>query len=222
VAIGAAACTSTSTPGSGASTTTSTPPASGNVGASRAQDQTTANSVVLQASDLPGSWKAGPIDPNSTAGDAQLARCLGIANSDPAETAYAGSPVFTQNTVQITSQTTVYTSASVVQEDLRGASSPQAATCVSQLLTTQLRVTGLQLSKTTLPATAGSLPGFRLTGSFQIKKTGGSETASFDEAALAHGRTEVAIDIVAVNTAEPVGLMDSATAAIAQRLKATA
>jgi hypothetical protein len=216
LAVAVAACSSTPVKGAG---TTTTAASSSTTAAPSPQDQATANAVVLHASDLPGSWKAGAIDPNNMSGDPQVSRCLGIPDSDPDETAYTGSPVFTQNSVQITSQTTVYTTAAVVQRDLAGSSSAHAATCVAQLVATEIPdVSDVRLATAALPSTAGTLQGFRLTGSFVITQSGNSQTASVDEVALAKGRIEVAIDIVVMNGGLPTGLMDAATTAIARQL----
>jgi len=222
LAVAAAACSSTPARGTGANTT----PTSASSGATTTvapslPDQDTANAVVLQASDLPGSWQAGSIIPNDMSGDPQVSRCLGIPDSDPYETAYTGSPVFTQNSVQITSQTTVYKTGAVVQRDLTGSSTPRLASCEAQLVATETPdVSDVRLAKTALPATAGSLQGFRVTGSFVITQSGKSESASLDEVALAQNRVEVAIEIVVVNGGLPSGLMDAATGAIARQLAA--
>ena len=230
LALATAACSSPSTPSAGkgsktTSTTTTASSSSSTTAVPSAQDQVIANKVVLRTSDLLGLWTVGPVDPNSTAGDAQVSRCLGIPDSDPDETAYTGSPVFTQtsgaSSIQITSQTSVYNSVTAVQGDLRGRLSPHAATCVAQLLEAELPgVSHVQLSLTPLPATAGTLQGFRLKGSFQVVQSGKLVSSSVDEVALAKDRVEVAIDIVTMNSPQPAGLMDRATAAIAPRLEA--
>jgi hypothetical protein len=223
-AAGLAACSSashaksapTTRPASPSTTTSRTTSPSG------ASDSATVRAIVLKATDLPGTWEVGPIEPNSKSGDAQMTHCLGIPNSDNSQTAYAGSPDFSQGAILIFSQTTAYTSTSVVGQDLRGTASPKLARCFSQLFATQVSgATNIHIVKSTLPASASGLKGFRLKGSFTVTQGGRSGTAAFDQVALAKGRVELNVVILqraASTSVVPPGLMERATAAIAQRL----
>jgi hypothetical protein len=179
----------------------------------------TVRAIVLKATDLPGTWKVGSIEPNDKSGDNQMTNCLGIPNSDTSQTAYAGSPDFQQGTVVIFSQTTVYTSTAVVGQDLRGYASPNLARCFSQLFATQTSATNVRVARTVLPSSAGALKGFRLGGSFDVTQSGRTHSQVFDEVALAKGRVELNIVVLApANAPVPSGLMTRATAAIVQRL----
>ena len=221
-AAGLAACSSASHAKSAPTTTRASPSttASRSTSPPGASDSATVRAIVLKATDLPGTWTVGPIEPNSKSGDTQMTHCLGIPNSDTSQTAYAGSPDFQQGTVTIFSQTTVYTSTTVVGQDLRGSASPNLARCFSQLFATQVAgATNIQIVKSTLPVSAGALKGFRLKGSFTVTQGGRNGSAAFDEVALAKGRVE--LDIVIIQQAGsvlPPGLMERATSAIAQRL----
>jgi len=224
-----AACSSSSSSKSATTTqptaaiSTTTVPSTPTTVHTKAQDTATAQSVVLKASDLPGAWVAGPTVPNDQTGDKQVTQCLGIGNSDLFETAYAGSPQFAQGAVQLDTSTSVYDSAAIVANDLRGATSPKFVSCESQLLASVSNgaATNIHLTKVALPTTAGDLKGFRFTGTFGTVQNGKQETVSFDEVALEHGRVELGIDLVAVNGTLPAGLMDHVTAALAPRLRAT-
>jgi hypothetical protein len=221
-AAGLPACSSTSHAKSAPTTTSarSSTTAAGTTSASGATDRATVRDIVLKATDLPGTWKVGPIEPNSNSGDAQMTHCLGIPNSDTSQTAYAGSPDFQQGTVTIFSQTTVYTSTAVVGQDLRGAASPNLARCFSQLFATQVSgATNIRIVRSLLPASAGALKGFRLKGSFTVTQGGRNGSAAFDEVALAKGRIELNVVILEqAGSVLPPGLMERATGAIAQRL----
>ena len=188
---------------------------------SLAQDQTMAAAIVLRATDLPGVWNAGPVAANDQTGDVQVTRCLGIPNSDADETAYAGSPQFTQGSVQIDSRTTVYNATAIVASDLRGSASPNFVRCEMQLLATASNggAINLHIAKTSLPATAGALHGFRFTGSFDVVQSGKRQRFRFDEVALAHDRVEVSFEIIVMNALLPPGLIDRATAAMTRRLQ---
>ena len=175
--------------------------------------------IVLKVTDLPGAWKVGAIEPNSKSGDTQISRCLGIPNSDTAQTAYAGSPDFQRGTVTIFSQAYVFNSTAVVAEDLRGYTSPSATGCLAQLFATQTSATNVHITKAALPSTARALKGFRLMGSFDVTQGGRKHSGAFDEVALEKGRVEVSVVIIGpAGATNPAGLMDRATAAIAERL----
>jgi hypothetical protein len=221
--VATAACSSsshTATTAPPKATTSSSAPSPNTTDSLRARDQATASSIVLRAADLPGVWVAGPTAVNDQTGDAQVTHCLGIPNSDGDETSYAGSPQFTQSSIQIDTRTLLYNSTAVVQSDLRATASPNFVSCETRLLASATNggATVLHLTKSVLPTTAGTVQGFRFSGSFEANQASKHETISFDEVALAHGRVEVSINISAINAPLPAGLMDRATAAMTRRL----
>jgi hypothetical protein len=220
LALAATACSSGPAHNAGAPTTTSAA-ASSTTAAPSAADQKTANSVVLSAADLPGSWASGAVTTNDESGDVQTDACLGIADSDDDETAYAGSPTLTQNMIQGTSKTDVYTPTAVVAEDLRGSTSPKVQSCLSQLFRSQIpSLSDFKYTRAPLPSAAGSLQGFNFTGSFVTGQGTSATEANIDQIGLTRGRIEVAIDIITQNTAIPAALVAAATGAIAKDLNA--
>ena len=220
LALTAAACSSGPAHSAGGTTTT-TAPAPSTTAAPSAADQKTANAVVLSAADLPGSWASGAVAANDDSGDVQTDSCLGIPDSDFDETAYAGSPTLTQNMIQVTSQTTVYTTDAVVAEDLRGSTSPKVQTCLSQLFRSEISgLSDFKYTRAPLPSTAGSLQGFNFTGSFVTGQGSSATEANIDQIGLTRGRVEVAIDIITQGTAIPAALVAAATGAIAKDLDA--
>jgi hypothetical protein len=221
VALALAATACSSGPAHKAGTPTSTAAATSTTAAPSAADQKLANAVVLSSADLPGSWASGAVATNDEAGDVQTDACLGIADSDSDETAYAGSPTLTQNMIQITSQTTVYTTAAVVAEDLRGSTSPKVQTCLRRLFTSEISgLSDFKYNRAPLPSTAGSLQGFNYTGSFVTGQGTSVTEANIDQIGLTRGRIEVAIDIITQNTTIPATLVAAATGAIARDLNA--
>ena len=221
-AIGLLGVTGCSSSGSTAASPSSTAPRTSNTSGAARTDKTIVASVVLKATDLPGSWNQGAAAENDTSGDAQMARCLGIPNDDESLTAYIGSPEFSKGGTQISARTYAYKSESVVEADLRGADKPQLATCLAALATGQ-GATNVHVSKTPMPSTAGSLRGFRVTGSLDTTAPNGSLAhVVIDEVALAKGRIETDIDVETLERTLPAGLIDRLTAALAQRLEQTA
>ena len=182
-------------------------------------DKSIVNQVVLRLDDLPGQWTAGPTEADDQSQDADIARCLDIPNSDPHKTAYAGSPQFQQGVVQISSQASIYDSASVVQSDLRGAQGSSFIRCETRAFNAVVSGgSNLKMHLAPLPAAARGLDGFRIQGSARVTSGGKTATVSFDEVGLAKGRLEASVNLLSVQLAEPSGLMDRATAALAPRL----
>jgi hypothetical protein len=193
---------------------------SSTTGAGTNADQSLANKIVLQASDLPGTWVPGPTQPNDKSDDAQITKCLGIPNSDTSQTAYTGSPQFSQRMSEVYSQTTVYTSEGVVESDLRGADAPQLPKCIADSAQGS-GATNVHIAKVAMPSSAGTTPGFHITGSFDVSTPQGVRHIVLDEVALTKGRVEVNLNTSEVGAPIPSGLVDHATRALAQRLNAT-
>ena len=185
---------------------------------SHASDQALADEIVLAARDLPGTWVAGPREQRHTDGDAQLTHCLGIPNSDAEHIAFTGSPVFSLGPTQIYSTTIVATSVAIVLSDLRGQRSPRMPRCLEQTVMS-FGATHVRVSSDPLPVAAGSLLGFRLTGSQDRRSSSGRVVRiAMDQVTLGKGRLEVTILAAADDGSVPAGLMDAATAAIVSRL----
>jgi hypothetical protein len=180
-------------------------------------DQAVVNAIALASTDLPGAWTPGSVQERDNSGDAQMSHCLGIPNSDPAQTAYAGSPRFKQGATEIFSETQAFRSDAVVQSDLGGFRQPQLARCLAQLLTSS-GATNVRISKIALPNTVGALSGFRLTGSLDPPRSSGSGPIVIDEVGLAKGRIETAVHAVTTDASLPAGALDRAIAALAQKL----
>jgi hypothetical protein len=188
---------------------------------SKIADQSIANRVVLVAGDLAGSWTPGPVQPNDKSGDAQMARCLGVRNSDSGETAYTGSHQFGRGKTRIFSETRLYPSDAIVTSDLHTAHLPREPSCEARAAT-DLGATHVHITQTALPKTAHGLPGIQETGSFEAPP-GSPQPGrySVDIVSLFHGRIETSISESTYLSPVPPGVMDRATAAIAQRLITT-
>ena len=186
-------------------------------------DKTIINQVVLRLTDLSGDWTVGATARDDQTYDPQMARCLGVPDADTHKTSYAGSPRFQQGVVEISSQASIFDSAQVVQNDIRGAQSPKLVECQSNELEQAVPgISRVQIRTSALPATARGLSGFRVSGSAQIVESGTSTPVYLDEVGLARGRIEVSLSIVSVRLPEPAGLVDQATAVLAGRLAAAA
>jgi hypothetical protein len=193
--------------------------------APKVSDNALARSILLQAGDLSGIWHAGEVEAQDQTGDAEMAKCLGIANSDLAQTAYAASHDFDSGTTQISSSTTVFKSASVVAEDVRGVTSDKLEPCFVQQFGSETASEGasnLQLTRAALPTGAGSLRGFHMTGSFDVTSSGKTVHATVEFVGLAKGRVEVELSAVGIGGTVPPGLVDEATTVLAHRLNANA
>jgi hypothetical protein len=207
----ASPATPSSTPAPRASTTTPS-----------ATDQSIVNTVALQASDLPpGAWNVGPDQTNDQTGDAQLAACLGVPNSDPQETAFKGSPQFKLGSTITYSESHIYTSTAVVQSDLSGLSKPQLVQCLTHSLASATGATNVHLAKLPLPATLSGYQGFAIDGRADITDAGTPHHLVIGEIGIEKGRIESDVSVVAVDGLPPVGLLGHLASALATRLGAT-
>jgi hypothetical protein len=96
--------------------------------------------IVLQAADLPSSWKATPAEPDSSDGSdqAQLLKCIGAKNTDEDQVATADSADYHHGEATISSSATSYKSQSDLDNDTALLKSPKLTPCLTRLLKRQL------------------------------------------------------------------------------------
>jgi hypothetical protein len=188
----------------------------------RLTDQQIADSITLTASDVPGAWIQGPIQPNDETGDAQTARCLGVPNTDSQQTAYAGSPTFSRIRTRVFAQAVVFRSTASVQSDIGAVKNPRLTRCLAQNLGQHDGATHVELTKIALPPSVRTLTGFQLVGTANIVAQGVVHHMTIDEIGLAKGRIEVSIDAIAIDSLVPNGLVGRASSALAAKLARTA
>jgi len=137
--------------------------------------------IVLQPADLPAGWKgtAYQADPNDSANDAALMRCVGARDTDGDKVAEANSDNFGLGNASISSSATSYRSQSDLDSDVTTLHSPKLSTCFGQMMKKQL---------------AASLPAGATTESASIKITPGSAGGPANVVATGTGTIKVRLD----------------------------
>lgn len=137
--------------------------------------------IVLQPADLPSGWKgtAYQADPNDSANDAALMRCVGARDTDGDRVAEANSDNFDLGAAEISSSASSYRSQSDLVSDVAMLHSPKLSTCFGQMMNKQL---------------AASLPAGGTTESTSIKITPGSAGGPANVVATGTGTIKVQVD----------------------------
>jgi hypothetical protein len=137
--------------------------------------------IVLRPADLPKGWKAAAYqpDPNQTANDAALMRCVGARDTNRDKVAEAHSDNFALGNASISSSATSYRSHSDLVSDVTTLHSPRLSPCFGQMMKKQL---------------AASLPAGATTKSASIKITPGSAGGPANVVATGTGTIKVRVN----------------------------
>jgi len=114
----------------------------------------------LQSADLPSGWKGAPYqpDPNSSAENATLTKCVGVRDTDSDKLAEANSDDFSLDAATISSSASSYRSQSDLNSDVASLHSPKLSACFGQMMKTQL-ATALPAGSTVESASIKITPG---------------------------------------------------------------
>jgi hypothetical protein len=182
--------------------------------------------IVLQAADLPAGWKgtAYQPDPNQSAEDAALMKCVGMRNTDSDKVAEANSDDFSQGDATISSSATSYRLASDLSTDVAILHSPKISTCFEQRLKKEIAAAapGATVESGSLTITPGSAGGpsnvvATGSGSFKISDSGQQVPVYLTVAFITGPLIEAEVDTE--NVAEPVAasVVNPLVAAMAAR-----
>jgi hypothetical protein len=137
--------------------------------------------IVLQPADVPAGWKGSPYqpDPNESAENAALVKCVGARDTDADKVAEANSDDFSLADATISSSATSYRSQSDLTTDVAILHSPKVSSCFEKMLKEQLATalpgaTVKSGSLTITPGSAGGPANVVATGSgtFKIEYSG--------------------------------------------------
>ncbi len=227
------ATTSTGSPFTAAPTpTTPVPSATGSptpsTSGSSAPPATPAlRAIVLQAADLPSTWKGTPYqaDPTTGSDQAALVRCIGGKNTGPDETGEADSADFDLGNATISSSASSYRSASDIAADTALLRSSKASACFESLTRKELPSSLPAGSKIgamsfVFSAPAKGLPSSvvaQLAARIAVTVQGQTLTLYTDSAFIAHGLVEAEVDFEDVATHVPAGLQTRLVTLVATR-----
>ncbi|HXC82538.1 MAG TPA: hypothetical protein VNV62_11880 [Trebonia sp.] len=183
--------------------------------------------IVLQPADLPAGWKgtAYQADPNDSANDATLMRCVGARDTDGDKVAEANSDNFGLGNASISSSATSYRSQSDLDSDVTTLHSPKLSTCFGQMMKKQLAAS-LPAGATTesasikiLPGSAGGPANVVATGTGTIKvRLDGQQVSVYLTVAFITGPLiESELDAENVGTPVPASVMNPLVATVATR-----
>jgi hypothetical protein len=137
--------------------------------------------IVLLPADLPSGWKGTSYqpDPNDSANNAALVKCVGARNTDNDKVAEAHSDDFALGAAGISSSATSYRSQSDLNADVTMLHSPKLSPCFGQMMKKEL---------------AASLPAGSTTESASIKITPGSAGGPANVVATGTGTIKVRVN----------------------------
>lgn len=182
--------------------------------------------IVLQPADLPAGWKGTPNqpDPNQSAEDAALVKCVGMPDTDSDKVAEANSDDFSLSDASISSSATSYRLASDLTTDVAVLHSPKISPCFEQMLKKQLAVAlpGATVESGSLKITSGSAGGpanvvATGSGNFKILDSGQQVPVYLTVAFITGSLIEAEVDTE--NVGEPVAasVVNRLVAAVATR-----
>ncbi len=185
------------------------------------------SAIVLQAADVPSTFKkapAQPVDPSDKANAAKLAACVGGKDTSADEVAKASSD-FEQGNNSIGSNVSRFKSESDIAVDVQNLHSPKVDGCIGQQARqafTKNLPAGAKVDKFSYHVTPGSNGGpSNLAGLGQgtVTVTAGGQTLQvFITTAFITGpRLEGEVDVLSIGTRIPVADQQKAIEAVAQR-----
>jgi hypothetical protein len=183
--------------------------------------------IVLLPADLPSGWKGAPYqpDPNDSANNAALMKCVGARDTDSDKVAEAHSDGFALGDASISSSATSYRSQSDLNADVTTLHSPKLSSCFGQMMKKQLAAS-LPAGSTTesasiriTPGSAGGPANVVATGTGTIKvQVNGQQVPVYLTVAFITGPLiEAEVDAENVGSHVPATLVKSLVATVASR-----
>lgn len=231
--LGLTACSSSKGKTSDSSAATSSSSASSSAASSSASSSPSSSaksgpaSIVLQAGDLPSGWKAVPYqaDPADAKTQKALVACAGGKDTSADAVGEAHSDSFSEATVSVDSQATMYKSQAAVSADARLLKSAKIAGCHEKLVKAELvsnlpAKSKINTVRVTITPGAGSGPK-NLAGIAKVKvdaTVSGKRGVVYIYAAFITGpKTEAEVDIESIGAAVPAALASDLVTKVAQR-----
>jgi hypothetical protein len=183
--------------------------------------------IVLLPADLPSGWKGAPYqpDPNDSANNAALMKCVGARNTDSDKVAEAHSDDFALGNASISSSATSFRSQSDLDADVATLRSPKLSPCFGQMMKKQLAASlpaGSTVESAPIKITPGSAGGpanVVATGSGTVKvQVNGQQVPVYLTVAFITGPLiEAEIDAENVGTPVPASVVNPLIATVATR-----
>jgi hypothetical protein len=183
--------------------------------------------IVFQLADLPQGWKGAPYqpDPNDSADNAAMMKCIGARNTDSDKVAEANSDDFALGDASISSSAASYRSQSDLDADVATLHSPKLSSCFGQMMKKQLAASlpaGSTIESASIkitPGSAGSPANVIATGSGTIKvRVNGQQVSVYLTVAFITGPLiEAQVDTENVGAPVPASVVNPLVARVATR-----
>jgi hypothetical protein len=183
--------------------------------------------IVLQPADLPSGWKGTPYqpDPNDSANNAALMKCVGARNTDSDKVAEAHSGNFALGDASISSSATSYRSQSDLDADVAMLHSPKLSPCFEQMMKKQLAASlpaGATIESASIKITPGSAGGpanvvATGTGTIKVRANGQQVPVYLTVAFITGPLIEAEVTTENVGTPVPASVVNPLAATVATR-----
>jgi len=183
--------------------------------------------IVLQPADLPSRWKGTPYqpDPNDSANNAALLKCVGARNTDSDKVAEAHSDDFALGDASISSSAASYRSQSDLDADVAMLHKPKLSPCFEQLMKKQLAAAlpaGATIESASIKISPGSAGGpanvaATGTGSIKVRANGQQVQVYLTVAFITGPLIEAEVDTENVGTPVPASVVKPLVATVATR-----
>jgi hypothetical protein len=183
--------------------------------------------IVLQPADLPSRWKGAPYqpDPNDSANNAALLRCVGARNTDRDKVAEAHSDDFALGDASISSSAASYRSQSDLDADVAMLHKPKLSPCFEQLMKKQLAASlpaAATIESASIKISPGSAGGpanvvATGTGSIKVRANGQQIPVYLTVAFITGPLIEAEVDTENVGTPVPASVVNPLVATVATR-----
>ena len=183
--------------------------------------------IVLQPADLPSGWKGAPYqpNPNDSANNAALVKCVGARNTDSDKVAEAHSTDFALGDASISSSATSYRLQSDLDADVAVLHSPKLSPCFELLMKKQLAAAlpaGGTVESASVKITPGSAGGPANvvgtgTGTIKVRVSGQQVPVYLTVAFITGPLIEAEVDTENVGTPVPASVVNPLVAAVATR-----
>ena len=183
--------------------------------------------IVLQPADLPSGWKGAPYqpDPNDSANNAALTKCVGARNTDSDKVAEAHSDDFALGDASISSSAASYPSQSDLDADVTMLHSPKLSPCFEQMMKKQLAASlpaGGTIESASIKITPGSAGGPANVvamgiGTIKVRVNGQQVPVYLTVAFITGPLTEAEVDAENVGTPVPASVVNPLVATVATR-----
>jgi hypothetical protein len=183
--------------------------------------------IVLQPADLPSGWKgtAHQSDPNDSANNAALMRCVGARDTDSDKVAEANSDDFDLSDASISSSATSYRSQSDLTSDVATLHSPKLSACFGQMMKKELAASlpaGATTEAASIKVKSGSAGGpanvvATGTGFINVKVSGQQISVYLTVAFITGPLIEAEVDTENVGKPVPASVVNPLVAKVATR-----